>query len=169
MKTILLVIALVAKADAPKADMKEAAAATAAVAVESVVQEATSAEATGTSLPLWERIHLSQAAGTPLPLWERIHPSQAAGTPLPPCEIAPAGESPEAKAKEVGVISEPRKDGDCSLIGVYAEKRLLSGPWSAKRRLEAARIRGDTDEVKRMEALLGEIVGEALEVEGTEP
>ena len=153
MKTILLVIALVAKADAPKADMKEAAAATAAVAVESVVHEATSAE----------------AAGTPLPLWERIHPSQAAGTPLPPCEIAPAGESPEAKAKEVGVIPEPRKDGDCSLVGVYAEKRLLSGPWSVKRRLEAARIRGDTDEVKRMEALLEEAVDEALEAEGTEP
>ena len=153
MKTILLVIALVAKADAPKADMTEAAVASAAAAVESVVPAAATAEATRTSLPLCER----------------IHPSQAAGTPLPPCEIAPAGESPEAKAKEVGVISEPRKDGDCSLVGVYAEKRLLSGPWSAKRRLEAARIRGDTDEVKRMEALLEGAVDEALEAEGTEP
>ena len=95
--------------------------------------------------------------------------AEATRTSLPLCEIAPAGESPEAKAKEVGVIPEPRKDGDCSLVGVYAEKRLLSGPWSAKRRLEAARIRGDTDEVKRMEALLEEAVDEALEVEGTEP
>ena len=93
--------------------------------------------------------------------------AEAAGTPLPPCEIAPAGESPEAKAKEVGVISEPRKDGDCSLVGVYAEKRLLSGPWSAKRRLEAARIRGDTDEVKRMETLLYEAVDAALEADQT--
>ena len=93
--------------------------------------------------------------------------AEAAGTPLPLCEIAPAGESPEAKAKEVGVIPEPRKDGDCSLVGVYAEKRLLSSPWSVTRRLEAARIRGDTDEVKRMEALLEEAVDEALEAEGT--
>ena len=149
MNVLLLVVALTGPVDAPKADMKEAAVASAAAAVESVVPAAATAEATGTSLPLWER----------------IHPSQAAGTPLPPCEIAPAGESPEAKAKEVGVIPETRKDGDCSLIGVYAEKRLLSGPWSAKRRLEAARIRGDTDEVKRMEALLGEAVDAALEVE----
>ena len=91
--------------------------------------------------------------------------AEAAGTPLPPCEIAPAGESPEAKPKEVGVIPETRKDGDCSLVGVYAEKRLLSGPWSVKRRLEAARMRGDTDEVKRMEALLDATVDAALEVE----
>ena len=91
--------------------------------------------------------------------------AEAAGTPLPPCEIAPAGESPEAKAKEVDVISEPRKDGDCSLVGVYAEKRLLSGPWSAKRRLEAARIRGDTKEERRLTELLEEVVCEALKAE----
>ena len=133
MKTILLVIALVAKADAPKADMKEAAVASAAVAVESVVPEAATAE--------------------------------AAGTPLPPCEIAPAGESPEAKPKEVGVIPETRKDGDCSLIGVYAEKRLLSGPWSVTRRLEAARIRGDAEEEERLTELLEEVVCEALKAE----
>ena len=153
MNVFLLVVALASPVDAPKADMKEAAAATAAVAVESVVQEATSAEATRTSLPLWER----------------INPSQAAGTTLPPCEIAPAGESPEAKPKEVGVIPETRKDGDCSLIGVYAEKRLLSSPWSVTRRLEAARIRGDTEEVERLTAMLEYVVDEALEVEGAEP
>ena len=149
MNVFLLVVALASPVDAPKADMKEAAAATAAVAVESVVPAAATAE----------------AAGTPLPRGERSHPSQAAGTPLPPCEIAPAGESPEAKAKEVGVISEPRKDGDCSLVGVYAEKRLLSGPWSAKRRLEAARIRGDAEEEERLTELLEEVVCEALKAE----
>ena len=91
--------------------------------------------------------------------------AEATGTSLPPCEIAPAGESPEAKAKEVGVIPETRKDGDCSLIGVYAEKRLLSGPWSAKRRLEAARIRGDAEEEERLTELLEEVVCEALKAE----
>ena len=149
MNVFLLVVALASPVDAPKADMKEAAVASAAAAVESVVPAAATAEATR----------------TPLPLWERIHPSQAAGTPLPPCEIAPAGESPEAKAKEVGVISEPRKDGDCSLVGVYAEKRLLSGPWSVKRRLEAARIRGDAEEEERLTELLEEVVCEALKAE----
>ena len=151
MKTILLVIALVAKADAPKAGLQKAAVAPAAVAVESV--------------PVEPEVAFAEATGTSLPLWERINPSQAAGTSLPPCEIAPAGESPEAKAKEVGVISEPRKDGDCSLVGVYAEKRLLSGPWSAKRRLEAARIRGDAEEEERLTELLEEVVCEALKAE----
>ena len=149
MNVFLLVVALTGPVEAPKADMKEAAVASAAAAVESVVPAAATAEATRTSLPLWER----------------IRPSQAAGTPLPPCEIAPAGESPEAKAKEVGVIPEPRKDGDCSLVGVYAEKRLLSGPWSVKRRLEAARIRGDTEEEERLTELLEEVVCEALKAE----
>ena len=131
MKTILLVIALVAKADAPKADMKEAAAAPAAVAVESV------------------------------PVEPEVAFAEATRTSLPPCEIAPVGGSQEVRAKEVGVIAEPKKDGDCSLVDVFGEKHFLSGPWSAKRRLDAARIRGDTDEARRMEALLDELVEKA--------
>ena len=147
MKTILLVIALVAKADAPKADMKEAAAAPAAVAVESV--------------PVEPEVAFAEATGTSLPPCERIIPLQATGTALTPCEIAPVGGSEEAKPKEVGVIAEPKKDGDCSLVDVFGEKHFLSGPWSAKRRLDAARIRGDTDEARRMEALLDELVEKA--------
>ena len=147
MKTILLVIALVAKADAPKADMKEAAAAPAAAAVESVAIE--------------PEVAFAEATRTSLPPCERIVPLQAMGTALTPCEIAPVGGSEEAKPKEVGVIAEPKKDGDCSLVEVFGEKHFLSGPWSAKRRLDAARIRGDTDEARRMEALLDELVEKA--------
>ena len=147
MKTILLVIALVAKADAPKADMKEAAAAPAAVAVESV--------------PVEPEVAFAEATGTSLPPCERIIPLQAAGTALIPCEVAPVGSSQEVRAKEVGVIAEPKKDGDCSLVEVFGEKHFLSGPWSAKRRLDAARIRGDTDEARRMEAMLDELVEKA--------
>ena len=147
MKTILLVIALVAKADAPKADMKEAAAAPAAVAVESV--------------PVEPEVAFAEATGTSLPPCERIIPLQAARTALTPCEIAPVGGSEEAKPKEVGVIAEPKKDSDCNLVEVFGEKHFLSGPWSAKRRLDAARIRGDTDEARRMEALLDELVEKA--------
>ena len=147
MKTILLVIALVAKADAPKADMKEAAAAPAAVAVESV--------------PVEPEVAFAEATRTSLPPCERIIPLQAAGTALIPCEVAPVGSSQEVRAKEVGVIAEPKKDGDCSLVDVFGEKHFLSGPWSAKRRLDAARIRGDTDEARRMEALLDELVEKA--------
>ena len=147
MKTILLVIALVAKADAPKADMKEAAAAPAVVAVESVAIE--------------PEVAFAEATRTSRPPCERIIPLQATGTALSPREIAPVGSSQEVRAKEVGVIAEPKKDGDCSLVEVFGEKHFLSGPWSAKRRLDAARIRGDTDEARRMEALLDELVEKA--------
>ena len=151
MNFLLLVVALAIPADAPKADMKEAAAAPAAVAVESV--------------PVEPEVAFAEATGTSLPPCERIIPLQAARTALTPCEIAPVGSSQEVRAKEVGVIAEPKKDGDCSLVDVFGEKHFLSGPWSAKRRLDAARIRGDTDEARRMEARLGELVEEALGVE----
>ena len=39
---------------------------------------------------------------------------------------------------------------------------MLSGPWSASRRLKAARIRGDEEEAKRMEAMLDDLLGKAL-------
>ena len=52
--------------------------------------------------------------------------------------------------------------GPCTLVEIYAKKRMLSGPWSASRRLEAARIRGDKDEAKRMEAMLDDLLGKAI-------
>ena len=45
---------------------------------------------------------------------------------------------------------------------MYSRTRLLSGAWSITRRLKAARIRGDTDEARRMEALLGDMVSKAI-------
>ena len=50
----------------------------------------------------------------------------------------------------------------CDIVGTFARKRFLSGPWSASRRLEAARIRGNEDEAKRMEAMLDDFVGKAI-------
>ena len=147
MNILLLIVALISPVEAPEADMKEAAAASAAVAAESV--------------PVEPEVAFAEATGTSLPPCERIIPLQATGTALSPREIAPVGGSEEAKPKEVGVIAEPKKDGDCSLVEVFGEKHFLSGPWSTKRRLDAARIRGDTDEARRMEALLDELVEKA--------
>ena len=74
----------------------------------------------------------------------------------------------ESEAQPARILPEPRADSDCNLADLY-RRRFLSGPWSVKRRLEAARIRGDTEEIERLTAMLEEVVGEALEVEGTEP
>ena len=77
-------------------------------------------------------------------------------------------EAETTKQSEPGWIGEVREAGegeDCSLVGMYSRCRLLSGPWSVKRRLEAARIRGDTEEEERLTELLEEVVCEALKAE----
>ena len=89
---------------------------------------------------------------------------------------AKSGESSFAAATPVkatatqamSVLPAAVSGGPCTLVDIYTKRRMLSGPWSASRRLEAARIRGNEDEAKRMEAMLGDFVGKALEVEGTE-
>ena len=68
----------------------------------------------------------------------------------------------ETEPRKTGAMPEPKSEADCSLVGIYAKKRMLSGPWSASRRLKAARIRGDEDEAKRMEAMLDDFVGKAI-------
>ena len=75
---------------------------------------------------------------------------------------ASAVESSVDAAADVRTLPGPKSDADCSLVGMYTKKRMLSGPWSASRRLEAARIRGDEEEAKRMEAMLDEFVGKAI-------
>ena len=75
---------------------------------------------------------------------------------------ASAVESSVDAAADVRTLPGPKSDADCTLIGMYAKKRMLSGPWSASRRLEAARIRGDADETKRMEAMLDDLLGKAI-------
>ena len=78
------------------------------------------------------------------------------------CRIGSATPIGEATPRKPGAMPEPKSDLGCTLIGIYAKKRMLSGPWSASRRLEAARIRGDEDEVKRMEAMLDDLLGKAI-------
>ena len=82
------------------------------------------------------------------------------------CRIGSASPIQEAEPRKTGAMPEPKSDADCSLIGIYAKKRMLSGPWSASRRLEAARIRGDEEEAKRMEAMLDDLLGKAINTEG---
>ena len=65
----------------------------------------------------------------------------------------------------IGEVREADEGEDCSLVGMYSRCRLLSGPWSVKRRLEAARIRGDKEEEERLTELLEEVVCDALKAE----
>ena len=82
------------------------------------------------------------------------------------CRIGGAKSINEASPRKTGAMPEPKSDASCSLVGSYAKRRFLSGPWSASRRLEAARIRGDEDEAKRMEAMLDDLIGKAINAEG---
>ena len=74
----------------------------------------------------------------------------------------------ESLAQQARILPEARSGTDCNLADLY-RRRFLSGPWSVTRRLEAARMRGDTEEEQRLTAMLEEAVDEALEVEGMEP
>ena len=85
------------------------------------------------------------------------------------CRIDGANPIQVAEPRKTGAMPAPKSDLGCTLIGIYAKKRMLSGPWSASRRLEAARIRGDENEAKRMEAMLDDLLGKAIfeEAEGS--
>ena len=74
----------------------------------------------------------------------------------------------ESVAQPARILPESRSDTSCNLADFY-RRRFLSGPWSVTRRLEAARMRGDTEEVERLSAMLDAVFDEALEVEGTNP
>ena len=80
----------------------------------------------------------------------------------PSVQLEDAKSIDEATPRKTGAMPEPKSDADCTLIGIYAKRRFLSGPWSASRRLEAARIRGDEEEAKRMEAMLDDLLGKAI-------
>ena len=82
-----------------------------------------------------------------------------------PVVLTEAREESKTVAGAVGEVREADEGEDCSLVGMYSRCRLLSGPWSVKRRLEAARIRGDTEEEERLTELLEEVVCEALKAE----
>ena len=78
------------------------------------------------------------------------------------CRISGAKPIQAAEPRKTGAMPVAKSDANCTLIGIYAKRRFLSGPWSASRRLEAARIRGDEKESKRMEAMLDDLLGKAI-------
>ena len=167
MKTILLVIALVARADVPKAGLQEVAAVPAAVASEAVLP-------TGSFVKPSKSVVDEVSGATPIeearanaPAFDAALPSKA-GEPTEPIALDDIKVVKKSEAQPARILPESRSDTSCNLADLY-RRRFLSGPWSVTRRLEAARMRGDTEEVERLSAMLEEIVGEALEVEGTEP
>ena len=82
-----------------------------------------------------------------------------------PVVVTEAETTKQSEPGWIGEVREADEGEDCSLVGMYSRCRLLSGPWSVKRRLEAARIRGDTEEEERLTELLEEVVCEALKAE----
>ena len=166
MKTILLVIALVAKADAPKAGLQEAAAVPAAVASEAVLPTGSFVKPSKSVVDEVSGATPSEEARANAPAFDAALPSETAKTTasvtFDDIKVVKVSEAQPAR-----ILPESRSDTSCNLADLY-RRRFLSGPWSVTRRLEAARMRGDTEEVERLSAMLEEIVGEALEVEGME-
>ena len=156
MNVFLLVVALAAPVEVPTTGLPAATAASAAVASEAVLPEARAVSGAETAPP---QVGAMSEVETTLP----CKGTTSGGADVPPAQITTA-----AIPLLLGVWSAAVSGGPCTLVDIYAKRRMLSGPWSASRRLEAARIRGEEDEVKRMEAMLGDLVDEALEVEGTE-
>ena len=167
MNVFLLMVALTAPVEAPKAGLQEAAAANAAVAFEAVLpvgslvkpSEAVAREVSGATA--------CEAAWANAPDFDAALPSKA-GETTEPVVLDDIKDVIESVAHQPGILPEARSDFDCNLCEVF-RRRPLSGPWSVTRRLNAARLRGDEDEVERLTALLENAVGEALEAEGAEP
>ena len=164
MNVLLLVVALAAPVEAPKAALPEVAAASAAVASVQIVPEAYLSPLAATDTPTLREAGASVAAksgecqvrevgtGEPCALRESVSLKAVTAAPVvEPRRLAP--------------LPEPKTGTGCDLVSLFETRRFLSAPWSASRRLKAARLRGDTDEARRMEARLGELVEEALGVE----
>ena len=164
MNVFLLMIALACHADAPKADLHEVPAAAAAAPIvpnAAEVAEAAETSATATVLP---EANVAAKAAPNVGTVNAVGESDAAKANQPIVLTEARAESKTA-AGTVGEVKPAKSGEDCSLVGMYSRCRLLSGPWSVKRRLEAARIRGDTEEEKRLTELLEEAVCEALKAE----
>ena len=73
--------------------------------------------------------------------------------------------APVSEPRRLAPLPEPKTGTGCDIVSLFETRRFLSAPWSASRRLKAARLRGDEDEARRMEARLGELVEEALGIE----
>ena len=148
MNVLLLVVALAVPVEAPKADMKEATAATAAVASVEVLPEVNiicRAKSTVEEVPAVAQTDAAKAE----------------------TELIPAvGTAAQAAAPGQPVWERVAQRGSCGLLTLYTRNSFLSGPWGAARRLAAARRLGDDGEVKRMEAMLDDLLGKAINAEG---
>ena len=180
MKTIALAIAMAGLAMAAKAAIVPATAA-AAPTVPCAAKVAQVSE-TAAVVPVLPEANVTAKAAPSVGKIDAVGESDAAKAAPNIGKIDAVGESDAAKANQPVVLTEAREESktvagsvgevreadegaDCSLVGMYSRCRLLSGPWSVKRRLEAARIRGDAEEEERMTAMLEEVVVEALEAE----
>ena len=161
MNVVLLMVALTSPVEAPKPVMLVppvlVTAAVPSVRIAPKGNSAAKSAAPETQLPIGGSVNEAVAQ-------TQTFPESSAAQSAEPGECRISGASPikEAEPRKTGAMPKPKSDLGCSLVGIYAKKRMLSGPWSASRRLEAARIRGDEDEVKRMEAMLDDFVGKAI-------
>ena len=167
MNILLLIVALISPVDTPKADMKEAAVAPAAVASEAVLPTGSFVKPSESVVNEVCGAAPSEEARANAPVIDAALPSEAAKT-TKPVALDDIKVVKESEAQPARILPESRADSSCNLADLY-RRRFLSGPWSVTRRLEAAKLRGDTEEVERLTAMLEEVLGEALEVEGTEP
>ena len=180
MKALALAIAMAGLAMAAKAAIVPATAA-AAPTVQCAAKVAEAAE-TAAVVPVLPEVNVTAKAEPSVGKINAVGESDAAKVEPNIGKIDAVGESDAAKANQpvvlteaettkqsepgwIGEVREADEGEDCSLVGMYSRCRLLSGPWSVKRRLGAARIRGDTDEEERLTELLEEVVCEALKAE----
>ena len=164
MKTLILAIALVARADAPKAELHEVAAASAAVASVQIMPEAGRGRIAVADAPTLREAGASVAAKSGECLVSEVGTGE-------PCalrasvSLKTATAAPVSEPRRLATLPEPKTGTGCDLVSLFETRRFLSAPWSASRRLKAAQLRGDEDEARRMETRLGELIEEALGVE----
>ena len=162
MKAIALAIAMAGLAMAAKAAIVPATAA-AAPTVQCAAKVAEAAE-TAAVVPVLPEVNVTAKAEPSVGKIDAVGESDAA-TANQPVVLTEAETTKQSEPGWIGEVREADEGEDCSLVGMYSRCRLLSGPWSVKRRLEAARIRGDTEEEERLTELLEEVVCEALKAE----
>ena len=162
MKTIALAIAMAGLAMAANAAIVPATAA-AAPTVPCAAKVAEAAE-TAAVVPVLPEANVTAKAAPSVGMVDAVGESDAA-TANQPVVLTEAETTKQSEPGWIGEVREADEGEDCSLVGMYSRCRLLSGPWSVKRRLEAARIRGDTEEEERLTELLEEVVCEALKAE----
>ena len=162
MNVLLLVIALSSSAAAPKAGFPEATAAPkaaparVALAAADVTPKAVGVEA---FLPMGRD---ASAATANAKVFDAALEG-AADAAVRDYALNGAPDARSAAVRKVAVLP-VATTSDAGRLADIVRRRFLSGPWSAARRLEAARLRGDEAEARRMEALLGELVIEAVVV-----